>query len=64
MERAHKVMPILGIFLIRNFPQALGFAKTTCFSGVSSSCLPLSIDSRMTWIRAERFLRQTNDLLA
>jgi hypothetical protein len=23
-----------------------------------------SIDSRMTWIRAEKFLRQTNDLLA
>jgi hypothetical protein len=23
-----------------------------------------SIDSRMTWIRAEKILRQTNDLLA
>jgi hypothetical protein len=45
-------------------PAALHSRKNDLFFRRFVIMLNASIDSRMTWIRAEQFLRQTNDLLA
>jgi len=63
-KRSNKIIPSFGTILRRNLPPLMHPRKNDLFFRRFVIMLNRSIDSRMTWIRAEQFLRQTNDLLA